>query len=49
MVADASTDDGIGTVIDEVRRTEGSLYGLVNIAGGAAPVDMDALDPCHAG
>ncbi|BBX00600.1 oxidoreductase [Mycolicibacterium moriokaense] len=35
--ADASTDDGIATVMDQVRRTDGALYGLVNIAGGAAP------------
>ena len=35
--ADASTDEGIATVMDQVRRTEGDLYGLVNIAGGAAP------------
>jgi NAD(P)-dependent dehydrogenase (short-subunit alcohol dehydrogenase family) len=35
--ADASTDDGVATVLDQVRRTEGDLYGLVNIAGGAAP------------
>jgi NAD(P)-dependent dehydrogenase (short-subunit alcohol dehydrogenase family) len=35
--ADASTDDGIATVMDKVRRTDGALYGLVNIAGGAAP------------
>ena len=37
VAADASTDDGIATVIDQVRRTDGNLYGLVNIAGGAAP------------
>lgn len=37
VVADASTDDGIATVLDRVRRTDGRLYGLVNIAGGAAP------------
>ncbi|ODQ96668.1 SDR family NAD(P)-dependent oxidoreductase [Mycolicibacterium holsaticum] len=37
VAADASTDEGIGTVLDRVRRTEGALYGLVNIAGGAAP------------
>lgn len=37
VAADASTDDGIATVLDQVRRTDGSLYGLVNIAGGAAP------------
>lgn len=35
--ADASTDDGIATVMDHVRRADGALYGLVNIAGGAAP------------
>jgi NAD(P)-dependent dehydrogenase (short-subunit alcohol dehydrogenase family) len=34
--ADASTDDGVAAVLDQVRRTEGDLYGLVNIAGGAA-------------
>jgi NAD(P)-dependent dehydrogenase (short-subunit alcohol dehydrogenase family) len=37
VAADASTDDGIAAVLDQVRRTEGNLYGLVNIAGGAAP------------
>ncbi len=35
--ADASTDDGIATVMDQVRELDGDLYGLVNIAGGAAP------------
>jgi NAD(P)-dependent dehydrogenase (short-subunit alcohol dehydrogenase family) len=35
--ADASTDEGIAAVLDQVRSTEGNLYGLVNIAGGAAP------------
>src|SRR6201991_2133884 len=35
--ADASTDDGIATVMDRVRRIDGELYGLVNIAGGADP------------
>jgi NAD(P)-dependent dehydrogenase (short-subunit alcohol dehydrogenase family) len=35
--ADASTDEGIAAVLDQVRRTDGHLYGLVNIAGGAAP------------
>jgi len=35
VAADASTDDGIAAVIDQVRRTEGTLYGLVNVAGGA--------------
>jgi NAD(P)-dependent dehydrogenase (short-subunit alcohol dehydrogenase family) len=37
VAADASTDEGIAAVMDEVRRTDGNLYGLVNIAGGAAP------------
>jgi NAD(P)-dependent dehydrogenase (short-subunit alcohol dehydrogenase family) len=37
VAADASTDDGIATVMDQVRRTDGDLYGLVNVAGGAAP------------
>jgi NAD(P)-dependent dehydrogenase (short-subunit alcohol dehydrogenase family) len=37
VAADASTDDGINTVIEQVRRTDGDLYGLVNIAGGADP------------
>jgi NAD(P)-dependent dehydrogenase (short-subunit alcohol dehydrogenase family) len=37
VAADASTDDGITAVMDQVRRTEGDLYGLVNVAGGAAP------------
>jgi NAD(P)-dependent dehydrogenase (short-subunit alcohol dehydrogenase family) len=37
VAADASTDDGIATVMDQVGRTDGDLYGLVNVAGGAAP------------
>lgn len=37
VAADASTDDGVAAVLDTVRRTDGDLYGLVNIAGGAAP------------
>ncbi len=37
VAADASTDEGIATVMDQVRRTDGDLYGLVNVAGGAAP------------
>ncbi|MEO3758030.1 SDR family oxidoreductase [Mycobacterium sp. B14F4] len=37
VAADASTDEGIATVMDQVRCTDGDLYGLVNIAGGAAP------------
>ncbi|MGA7053851.1 MAG: SDR family oxidoreductase [Mycobacterium sp.] len=37
VAADASTDEGVAAVLDQVRCTEGSLYGLVNVAGGAAP------------
>jgi NAD(P)-dependent dehydrogenase (short-subunit alcohol dehydrogenase family) len=37
VAADASTDDGIAAMMDQVRRTDGDLYGLVNVAGGAAP------------
>lgn len=35
--ADMATDDGIASVMAQVRRTDGALYGLVNVAGGAAP------------
>jgi NAD(P)-dependent dehydrogenase (short-subunit alcohol dehydrogenase family) len=37
VAADASTDDGIAAVIGQVRQTDGDLYGLVNVAGGAEP------------
>lgn len=37
VAADASTDEGIAAVIDQARRVDGSLYGLVNVAGGAEP------------
>jgi NAD(P)-dependent dehydrogenase (short-subunit alcohol dehydrogenase family) len=37
VAADAATDDGIATVLDAVRRADGRLHGVVNIAGGAAP------------
>jgi 3-oxoacyl-[acyl-carrier protein] reductase len=37
VAADASTDEGIAAVMDQVGRADGALYGLVNIAGGAAP------------
>lgn len=37
VAADASTDDGIATVIEHARQADGDLYGLVNVAGGAAP------------
>ncbi|MBV8966499.1 MAG: SDR family oxidoreductase [Mycobacteriaceae bacterium] len=35
--ADASTDDGVAEILDQVRRIDGRLYGLVNVAGGAEP------------
>lgn len=37
VAADASTDEGIAAVIDQARRVDDDLYGLVNVAGGAAP------------
>src|ERR1700754_3873891 len=37
VAADASTDEGIAAVVDQARRADGSLYGLVNVAGGAEP------------
>jgi NAD(P)-dependent dehydrogenase (short-subunit alcohol dehydrogenase family) len=37
VAADASTDAGIESVMEQVGRTNGDLYGLVNVAGGAAP------------
>jgi NAD(P)-dependent dehydrogenase (short-subunit alcohol dehydrogenase family) len=36
VVADISTDEGIDTTMQQVWRTKGTLYGLANIAGGAA-------------
>ncbi|MGW1739406.1 SDR family NAD(P)-dependent oxidoreductase [Nocardia sp. NPDC001965] len=35
--ADAATDEGVAAVLAAAGRTDGDLYGLVNIAGGAAP------------
>jgi NAD(P)-dependent dehydrogenase (short-subunit alcohol dehydrogenase family) len=37
LSADASTDEGIAATLEQVRRMDGDLYGLVNVAGGAAP------------
>jgi NAD(P)-dependent dehydrogenase (short-subunit alcohol dehydrogenase family) len=37
LAADASTDDGIASIMEQVRQADGELYGLVNVAGGAAP------------
>lgn len=35
--ADVSTDEGIGTALEAALAAPGKLYGLVNVAGGAAP------------
>lgn len=37
VAADAGTDEGVEAVLDAARRADGQLYGLVNVAGGAAP------------
>lgn len=37
VAADAATDEGIAAVLDQARRADGNLYGLVNVAGGAEP------------
>jgi len=39
VAADVSTDDGIATVMAKAAQADGDLYGLVNVAGGAAPAD----------
>jgi NAD(P)-dependent dehydrogenase (short-subunit alcohol dehydrogenase family) len=36
VVADVSTDEGVAAIMQTVRRANGTLYGLVNVAGGAA-------------
>jgi NAD(P)-dependent dehydrogenase (short-subunit alcohol dehydrogenase family) len=36
VVADVSTDEGVAEAMREARRAKGTLYGLVNVAGGAA-------------
>ncbi|CAN5695471.1 SDR family oxidoreductase [soil metagenome] len=37
LAADASTDEGVEAALDAAGRADGELYGLVNVAGGAAP------------
>jgi 3-oxoacyl-[acyl-carrier protein] reductase len=37
VAADASTDEGVHTTLEAVRRASGELHGLVNVAGGADP------------
>jgi NAD(P)-dependent dehydrogenase (short-subunit alcohol dehydrogenase family) len=36
VVADISTDEGVAAAMEQARRAKGTLYGLVNVAGGAA-------------
>jgi len=36
VAADVSTDEGVAAAMEHARRTKGHLYGLVNVAGGAA-------------
>jgi NAD(P)-dependent dehydrogenase (short-subunit alcohol dehydrogenase family) len=37
VAADVSTDDGVTATLEAVRRADGELHGLVNVAGGADP------------
>ncbi len=37
VAADASTDEGIATAMNAAKKAKGTLYGLVNVAGNAAP------------
>ncbi len=37
VAADAETDEGIARTMAAVRASKGTLHGLVNVAGGAAP------------
>ncbi|MEV0358331.1 SDR family oxidoreductase [Nocardia sp. NPDC050697] len=37
FAADASTDEGVESILERARTADGDLHGLVNIAGGAAP------------
>ena len=36
VVADVSTDAGVAATMEQVQRSKGTLYGLANVAGGAA-------------
>jgi NAD(P)-dependent dehydrogenase (short-subunit alcohol dehydrogenase family) len=35
--ADASTEEGVATALEQAKRAGGDLHGLVNVAGGMAP------------
>jgi len=36
LVADVSTEEGVAATLEKARKTKGTLYGLANVAGGAA-------------
>lgn len=36
VAADAATDEGVAKAMEQASRAKGTLYGLVNVAGGAA-------------
>src|ERR1700727_2365379 len=37
VAADVATEDGVAAAIEQALDADGSLHGLVNVAGGAAP------------
>ena len=37
VAADISTNEGVTTAMEQAQKAKGVLYGLVNVAGGAAP------------
>jgi NAD(P)-dependent dehydrogenase (short-subunit alcohol dehydrogenase family) len=37
VAADVSTDEGVAMAMEQAKLAKGELYGLVNVAGGAAP------------
>lgn len=37
LAADIATDQGVAAALDAAKNARGQLYGLVNVAGGAAP------------
>jgi NAD(P)-dependent dehydrogenase (short-subunit alcohol dehydrogenase family) len=37
VAADVSTDEGVAAALEAAKKARGNLYGLVNVAGGAAP------------
>ena len=49
VAADASTDDGIAAVLDQVRRTDGDSVRTGERRGRRRAVDVDALDAGDAG